>query len=56
MGGIKPTLFSGEELVVDLTRLGQVLMQARSADQFLARLVPQLPQPRRVIPGTDGMV
>jgi uncharacterized protein (TIGR00266 family) len=47
IGGIKSTLFSGEGLVVDLTGPGQLLMQSRSADQFLAWLIPQLPQPRR---------
>ena len=46
IGGIKSTLFSGEGLVVDLTGPGQVLMQSRSADQFLAWLIPQLSQPR----------
>ncbi len=47
IGGIKSTLFSGEGLVVDLAGPGQVLMQSRSADQFLAWLIPQLPQPKR---------
>jgi uncharacterized protein (TIGR00266 family) len=47
VGGIKSTLFSGEGLVVDLTGPGRVLMQSRSTDQFLAWLIPQLPQPDR---------
>jgi uncharacterized protein (TIGR00266 family) len=46
VGGIKSTLFSGEGLVVDLTGPGRVLMQSRSTDQFLAWLIPQLPQAR----------
>lgn len=45
VGGIKSTLFSGEGLVVDLTGPGRLLMQSRSTDQFLAWLIPQLPQP-----------
>lgn len=45
VGGMKSTLFSGEGLVVDLTGPGRVLMQTRSADAFLAWLIPQLPQP-----------
>lgn len=45
IGGMKSTLFSGEGLVVDLTGPGRVLMQTRSADAFLAWLIPQLPQP-----------
>lgn len=44
IGGVKSTLFSGEGLVVDLTGPGRVLMQSRSADAFLAWLIPQLPQ------------
>lgn len=43
VGGMKSTLFSGEGLVVDLTGPGRVLLQTRSADQFLAWLIPQLP-------------
>ncbi len=45
VGGVKSTLFSGEGLVVDLTGPGRVLMQTRSADAFLAWLIPQLPKP-----------
>jgi uncharacterized protein (TIGR00266 family) len=45
IGGVKSTLFSGEGLVVDLTGPGRVLMQTRSADAFLAWLIPQLPRP-----------
>ncbi|MDX1662604.1 MAG: TIGR00266 family protein [Candidatus Promineifilaceae bacterium] len=44
IGGMKSTLFSGEGLVVDLKGPGRVLMQTRSADAFLAWLIPQLPQ------------
>lgn len=44
VGGLKSTLFSGEGLVVDLTGPGRVLMQTRSADAFLAWLIPQIPQ------------
>jgi uncharacterized protein (TIGR00266 family) len=44
VGGMKSTLFSGEGLVVDLTGPGRVLLQTRSADQFLAWLIPQLPK------------
>lgn len=44
VGGMKSTLFSGEGLVVDLTGPGRVLMQTRSADAFLAWLIPQIPQ------------
>jgi uncharacterized protein (TIGR00266 family) len=51
IGGVKSTLFSGEGLVVDLTGPGRVLLQTRSADAFLAWLMPQvqrhLPQARR---------
>jgi uncharacterized protein (TIGR00266 family) len=43
VGGMKSTIFSGEGLVVDLTGPGRVLLQTRSADQFLAWLIPQLP-------------
>ncbi len=45
VGGVKSTLFSGEGLVVDLTGSGRVLMQTRSADAFLAWLIPRLPKP-----------
>jgi uncharacterized protein (TIGR00266 family) len=45
VGGVKSTLFSGEGLVVDLTGPGRVLMQTRSADAFLAWLIPRLPKP-----------
>ncbi len=43
VGGLKSTLFSGEGLVVDLTGPGRVLIQTRSAQAFLAWLIPQLP-------------
>lgn len=45
IGGMKSTLFSGEGLVVDLTGPGRLLMQTRSADAFLAWLIPRLPKP-----------
>jgi uncharacterized protein (TIGR00266 family) len=45
VGGVKSTLFSGEGLVVDLTGPGRVLVQTRSADAFLAWLIPRLPKP-----------
>ena len=44
VGGVKSTLFSGEGLVVDLTGPGRVLIQTRSADAFLAWLIPRLPE------------
>jgi uncharacterized protein (TIGR00266 family) len=47
VGGVKSMLLSGEGLVVDLTGPGQVLLQSRSTDQFLAWLIPQLPFERR---------
>jgi len=47
IGGVKSTLFSGEGLVVDLTGPGRVLMQTRSADAFLAWLIPHLPRPEQ---------
>ena len=43
-GGVRPTLLSGEGLVVDLTGPGRVYMQTRSEDAFLAWLAPNLPQ------------
>jgi uncharacterized protein (TIGR00266 family) len=46
VGGLRSTLFSGEGLVVDLTGPGRVLLQSRSTDQFLAWLIPQLPEQR----------
>lgn len=45
VGGMKTFLFSGEGFVVDLTGPGKVLVQTRSQDQFLAWLIPKLPQP-----------
>lgn len=44
IGGMKTFLFSGEGFVVDLTGPGKVLVQTRSQDQFLAWLIPKLPQ------------
>jgi uncharacterized protein (TIGR00266 family) len=46
IGGLKSTLFSGEGLVVDLRGPGRVYLQSRSTDQFLAWLIPQLPEQR----------
>ena len=43
VAGWKSTLFSGEGLVVDLTGPGDIYMQTRSQDSFLAWLIPQLP-------------
>jgi uncharacterized protein (TIGR00266 family) len=43
VGGLKSTLFSGEGLVVELTGPGKVLTQTRSADAFLAWLIPHIP-------------
>jgi uncharacterized protein (TIGR00266 family) len=44
VGGIKSTLFSGEGLVCNLTGPGRIFLQSRSADAFLAWLIPQLPK------------
>lgn len=46
VGGLKSTLFSGEGLVIDLQGPGRALLQSRSTDQFLAWLIPQLPERR----------
>jgi uncharacterized protein (TIGR00266 family) len=43
VAGWKSTLFSGEGLVVDMTGPGDVYLQTRSQDAFLAWLIPQLP-------------
>lgn len=43
VGGLKSTLFSGEGLVCRLTGPGRILIQTRSADAFLAWLIPQIP-------------
>lgn len=45
IGGIKTFLFSGEGFVADLMGPGKLLIQTRSQDQFLAWLIPKLPQP-----------
>lgn len=42
-GSWKSTLLGGEGLVCHLTGPGRVLMQSRSAEAFLAWLIPQLP-------------
>ncbi len=46
IGGLKSTLFSGEGLVCELTGPGKITIQSRSADSFLAWLIPQLPKQR----------
>ena len=43
VGGLRSTLFSGEGLVCTFTGPGTVWLQTRSADAFLAWLVPKLP-------------
>ena len=43
VGGLKSTMFSGEGLVVELTGPGKIYLQTRSADAFLAWLIPHLP-------------
>ena len=40
VGGLTSTLFSGEGRVVELTGPGHVFLQSRSAEQFLAWLIP----------------
>jgi uncharacterized protein (TIGR00266 family) len=44
VGGLKSTLFSGEGLVCELTGPGRIMIQSRSADAFLAWLIPQIPK------------
>jgi len=44
VGGLKSTLFSGEGLVCELTGPGKIFLQTRSADAFLAWLIPQIPK------------
>ena len=44
VGGLKSTLFSGEGLVCELTGPGNIFLQTRSADAFLAWLIPQVPR------------
>ena len=44
VGGLKSTLFSGEGLVCRLTGPGRIFIQTRSADAFLAWLIPQIPR------------
>ena len=44
VGGLKSTLFSGEGLVCELTGPGKIFLQTRSADAFLAWLIPQVPK------------
>jgi len=44
VGGLKSTLFSGEGLVCELTGPGKIMIQSRSADAFLAWLIPQIPK------------
>lgn len=44
VAGWKSTLFSGEGLVAKLTGPGDLTIQSRSQDSFLAWLIPQLPE------------
>jgi uncharacterized protein (TIGR00266 family) len=44
VGGLRSTLFSGEGLVCTFTGPGNVWLQTRSPDHFLAWLVPKIPQ------------
>jgi len=44
VAGWKSTLFSGEGLVAELTGPGDINLQTRSQDSFLAWLIPQLPK------------
>ncbi|KPL23967.1 MAG: hypothetical protein AMJ75_04795 [Phycisphaerae bacterium SM1_79] len=46
VGGLKSTLFSGEGLVCELTGPGKIMIQSRSADAFLAWLIPHIPKQR----------
>lgn len=43
VGGLKSTLLSGEGLVARFEGPGRLWLQSRSADAFLAWLIPQLP-------------
>ncbi|MDA1190445.1 MAG: TIGR00266 family protein [Candidatus Poribacteria bacterium] len=43
VGGLKSTLLSGEGLVCEFTGPGNVMIQTRSEDSFLAWLIPHLP-------------
>lgn len=44
VGGLKSTLFSGEGFVCELTGPGKIMIQSRSADAFLAWLIPHIPK------------
>lgn len=44
VAGWKSTLFSGEGLVAELTGPGNLNLQSRSQDSFLAWLIPLLPK------------
>ena len=44
VAGWKSTLFSGEGLVAELTGPGNINLQSRSQDSFLAWLIPRLPK------------
>jgi len=44
VGGLKSTRVSGEGLVCRLAGPGKILIQTRSADAFLAWLLPQIPR------------
>jgi len=54
IGGVKSTLFSGEGIVCDLTGPGRVVLQTRSAGQFLSWIIPQLPFERKGAAGQSG--
>lgn len=49
IGGIKTFMFGGEGFVADLTGPGKFWVQTRSQDQFLAWLIPKLPQPTTTV-------
>jgi uncharacterized protein (AIM24 family) len=44
VAGWKSTLLSGEGLVIELTGPGEVTLQTRSQDAFLAWLLPKIPR------------
>jgi uncharacterized protein (TIGR00266 family) len=44
VGSWKSTFFSGEGIVAELTGPGNLTIQSRSQDSFLAWLIPQIPQ------------
>jgi len=42
-GGLVQSLKSGENLVFDITRPGEVATQSRNPDEFVSWLIPKLP-------------